>query len=63
MEIRPHRIIKRKKTKKIKVGNIYIGGDAPIAVQSMTNTPTNDYLATIKQIKDLEEAGGTVTLT
>ena len=60
MEIRPHRIIKRKKTKKIKVGNIYIGGDAPIAVQSMTNTPTNDYLATIKQIKDLEEAGADI---
>ena len=33
----------RRKTKKIKVGNIYIGGDAPVSVQSMTNTPTEDY--------------------
>ena len=57
MEIRPHRIIKRKKTKKIKVGNLYIGGDSPISVQSMTNTLTTDYAATIKQINDLEEAG------
>ena len=38
MEIRPHRIIKRKKTKKIKVGNLYIGGDSPISVQSMTKS-------------------------
>ncbi len=60
MEIRPHRIIKRKKTKKIKVGNIYVGGDAPIAVQSMTNTLTTDYSSTIKQIKDLEEAGADI---
>ena len=38
MEIRPHRIIKRKKTKKIKVGKVFVGGDSPITVQSMTNT-------------------------
>ena len=56
MEIRPHRIIKRKKTKKIKVGKCIYGGDSPISVQSMTNTLTTD-LATIKQINDLEEAG------
>ena len=42
MEIRPHRIIKRRKTKKIKVGNIFVGGDSPISVQSMTNTITSD---------------------
>ena len=57
MEIRPHRIIKRRKTKKIKLGNIFVGGDSPISVQSMTNTLTTDYKATIKQIRDLEEAG------
>ena len=60
MEIRPHRIIKRKKTRKIKVGNIYVGGDSPISVQSMTNTLTTDDDATIKQIKELEEAGADI---
>ncbi len=60
MEIRPHRIIKRKKTKKIKVGNIYVGGDSPISVQSMTNTPTTDCSATIKQINQLEDAGADI---
>ena len=57
MEIRPHRIIKRKKTKKIKVGSINVGGDSPITVQSMTNTLTTDAKATIKQIHQLEESG------
>tara|TARA_B100001540_G_scaffold308746_1_gene323886 strand:- start:131 stop:1225 length:1095 start_codon:yes stop_codon:yes gene_type:complete len=57
MEIRPHRIIKRKKTKKIKVGSISVGGDSPITVQSMTNTLTTDAKATIKQIHQLEESG------
>ena len=47
----------RKKTKKIKIGNIFIGGDAPIALQSMTNTPTRNAKATIEQIKALEAAG------
>ena len=60
MEIRPHRIIKRKKTKKIKVGNIYIGGDSPISVQSMTNTLTTDHKATIEQIKKLEDSGADI---
>lgn len=49
--------IKRKETKKIKVGDLYIGGDSPITVQSMTNTDTRDIKATIDQIKRLEEAG------
>lgn len=44
-------------TKKIKVGNIYIGGDAPITIQSMTNTDTRDVSSTIAQIRKLEEAG------
>jgi len=57
MEIRPHRIIKRRKTRKIKVGSVYVGGDSIISVQSMTNTLTTDHKATIKQIKELEEVG------
>lgn len=47
----------RKETKKIKLGNLYIGGDAPITIQSMTNTNTADAKNTIKQIKELELAG------
>lgn len=47
----------RTETKKIKVGNLYIGGDAPIVIQSMTNTDTRDVNSTVKQIKNLETAG------
>ena len=60
MEVRPHRIIKRKITKKIKVGNISVGGDSPISVQSMTNTLTTDIKGTIKQIHSLQEAGADI---
>tara|TARA_S200000501_G_scaffold205442_1_gene193145 strand:+ start:301 stop:1395 length:1095 start_codon:yes stop_codon:yes gene_type:complete len=60
MEIRPHRIIKRKKTKVIKVGNVLVGGDSKISVQSMTNTLTTDIKETIKQIQNLEEAGADI---
>ena len=60
MEIRPHRIIKRKITKKIKVGNLSVGGDSFISVQSMTNTLTTDIKGTISQIQDLEEAGADI---
>lgn len=49
--------MKRKETKKIKIGNIYIGGNSPITVQSMTNTDTRDSIKTIGQIRKLEEAG------
>ncbi|EPR10227.1 flavodoxin-dependent (E)-4-hydroxy-3-methylbut-2-enyl-diphosphate synthase [Ruminiclostridium papyrosolvens] len=49
--------IQRKQTKKIRVGDIFIGGDSPISVQSMTNTDTRDVKATVDQIKRLEEAG------
>ena len=48
MEVRPHRKINRKVTKKIKVGNVKVGGDSPITVQSMTNTLTTDIKGTIK---------------
>jgi (E)-4-hydroxy-3-methylbut-2-enyl-diphosphate synthase len=54
---RPWRQIQRRKSRQIKVGNVLIGGDAPIAVQSMTNALTSDAKATIEQIRQLEEAG------
>ena len=57
MSIRPWRDIQRKKTKKIKVGDVFVGGDAPISVQSMTNTLTTDINATINQIRSLENVG------
>ena len=57
MSIRPFREINRKKTKEINVGDLKIGGDNPISVQSMTNTLTKDVKSTIKQIKDIENAG------
>ena len=60
MSIRPFRDIKRRKTKKIKVGKVEIGGDAPISVQSMTNTLTTDVDATIKQVNELTEAGADI---
>lgn len=47
----------RRKTKKLKIGNTYIGGDAPIAIQSMTNTDTCDKVATLNQIMALQAAG------
>ena len=57
MQIRPHRIINRRKTKKISVGKIFIGGDSPISVQSMTNTITSNETSTINQVNQLKEAG------
>ena len=57
MSIRPFRNIKRKKTKIINVGNLKIGGDNPISVQSMTNTLTQDVASTIKQINEITDAG------
>ena len=59
-EIRPFRNISRRKSRQIKVGNVLVGGDAPISVQSMTNTLTTDVKGTIKQIKDLEDAGADI---
>ena len=60
MEIRPHRIIQRKKTNKIMVGKVPVGGDSVISVQSMTNTITSDVKGTINQIIDLENAGADI---
>ena len=47
----------RRKTRKVKIGDIFIGGDAPISVQSMTNTDTRNTEVTIAQIKELEKVG------
>ena len=52
--------VKRKKTKKIWVGDVPVGGDAPISVQSMTNTNTEDIESTVKQINGISEAGGDI---
>ncbi len=60
MNIRPFREIKRRKTKEINVGSVKIGGDNPISVQSMTNTLTKDIKETVKQIKEIEEAGADI---
>ena len=60
MSLRPFRDIKRRKTKVINVGNVKIGGDNPISVQSMTNTLTTDVKATIKQINDIAEEGADI---
>lgn len=49
--------IKRKKTRPVFVGNVQVGGDAPVVVQSMTCTDTRDVRATVRQIKKLEKAG------
>jgi (E)-4-hydroxy-3-methylbut-2-enyl-diphosphate synthase len=58
--IRPWRRIERRKSRKIRVGAVEVGGDAPITVQSMTNTVTADAAATIDQIRRLEEAGADI---
>jgi len=58
--IRPWRNIERRKSRQIMVGNVPVGGDAPIRVQSMTNTLTSDAKATIAQIVDLQEAGADI---
>ena len=60
MSIRPYRDILRRKSRKIYVGKVPVGGDAPITVQSMTNTLTSDAAATIAQIRELEDAGADI---
>jgi (E)-4-hydroxy-3-methylbut-2-enyl-diphosphate synthase len=57
MSVRPYREILRRKSRKIMVGNVPVGGDAPITVQTMTNTLTSDVEATVAQIRTCEEAG------
>ena len=58
--IRPWRDIERRKSRQIMVGSVPVGGDAPISVQTMTNTPTEDAKATIDQIRRCEEAGADI---
>ena len=60
MSIRPFRDIKRRKTKVVSVGDVKIGGDNPISVQSMTNTLTTDVKATINQINDIAKEGADI---
>ena len=60
MNIRSYRNIERRKSRKIKVGNVFVGGDSPITVQTMTNTLTTDINATMKQIEESVEAGADI---
>ena len=60
MSVRPYRDIERRNCRQIHVGDVPIGGDAPISVQSMTNTLTTDVAATVAQVNALEEAGADI---
>src|SRR5690242_12141976 len=60
MSVRPYRDIQRRKCRQIHVGKVAVGGDAPITVQSMTNTVTSDVKATVEQIQALERAGADI---
>lgn len=59
-QVRPWRHIERRKSRQIMVGGVPVGGDAPITVQSMTNTDTRDVVATVAQVKALEDAGADI---
>jgi (E)-4-hydroxy-3-methylbut-2-enyl-diphosphate synthase len=60
MSVRPYRDIHRRACRKIYVGNVPVGGDAPITVQSMTNTITHDVKATVEQVQAMERAGADI---
>src|SRR6201997_1304285 len=60
MSVRPYRDIHRRPCRQIHVGKVPVGGDAPITVQSMTNTVTSDVAATVGQVRALEEAGADI---
>ncbi|SDE78137.1 flavodoxin-dependent (E)-4-hydroxy-3-methylbut-2-enyl-diphosphate synthase [Rhodospira trueperi] len=60
MSVRPYRQITRRKSRQIFVGPVPVGGDAPVTVQSMTNTITADVAGTVAQVKRLEEAGADI---
>ncbi len=60
MSVRPYRDIYRRKSRQISVGNVKVGGDAPITVQSMTNTLTTDVAATVAQVREMEAAGADI---
>ena len=57
MSVRPYRDILRRDSRQIMVGNVPVGGVAPITVQSMTNTLTHDVAATVAQVRQLEDGG------
>ena len=59
-EIRPWRNIYRRKSRQIHVGPVPVGGDAPITVQTMTNTDTSDVKATIEQVQRCAAAGADI---
>ncbi len=60
MSLRPYRDIGRRACRQVMVGGVPVGGDAPITVQTMTNTPTADAAATIAQVRRCEEAGADI---
>ncbi|QMW23487.1 flavodoxin-dependent (E)-4-hydroxy-3-methylbut-2-enyl-diphosphate synthase [Sandaracinobacteroides saxicola] len=60
MSVRPWRDIARRKSRQIMVGKVPVGGDAAVTVQTMTNTPTEDAVATINQIRACEEVGADI---
>src|ERR1700728_5051607 len=60
MSVRPYRDIQRRACRKVYVGRVPVGGDAPITVQSMTNTVTSDVKATVEQVQALERAGADI---
>jgi len=60
MSVRPYRDIERRRARRIRVGPVVVGGDAPISVQSMTNTPTTDVDATVRQVEALAAAGADI---
>ena len=54
--------MERRKSRKVKVGNLYIGGDSPITIQSMLNKPSTDIEGSVEQAKALEAAGCEICL-
>ena len=60
MSVRPYRDVIRRKSRQIRVGNVLVGGDAPISVQTMTNTLTTDIEGTLAQIRASAEAGADI---
>ena len=58
--IRPWRDIERRQSRQIMLGSVPVGGDAPVSVQTKTNTPTSDAKATIDQVRRCEEAGADI---
>src|SRR6202521_5780705 len=60
MSVRPYRDIHRRACRTIHVGKVPVGGDAPVTVQSMTNTVTSDVKATVEQVQALERAGADI---